>query len=857
MRRMSFALLAALVAVSLPAPGRAADQTVLGKVFVVKNPGPLEKRKIVVKAIEQASDDTLVGDPTVNGATLTVRVEGTSPSSQSWYLPTGTSATGKSFWSGSATKGYKYVDSLGQNGPVKVAQLKRTGAGVFKMKAVVLGKLGTISVLPPADGTLGCALLAVYGGDSYSVRFGDGVVANKGDKVFKVAQPATEGTCDLCGNGVVDPGEQCDGSACGAFGGACQADCTCTCDFLDGSECLYPFPSDYLTVPDPLTDTGRRVHFSVDAMPENSSAVPIDPTAYHDNDGFSQGATMLLHVPGVDLGMTGAAPITDIERSLDADAPVVVVNASTLEHQLMFVELDANATTEPDTAMIIHPAKNLDEGTRYIVALRNMKDASGTIIPPSTIFQDYRDDIPTGDPVIEARRPHMEELFATLEAAGVPRDDLYLAWDFTVASERNITERLLFMRDDAFARLGGNAPAFTVTQVDDDVDSNVFRRVRGTFQVDRYVDSTTAPARLVLDAHGLPVHQDTPQPADFLCVIPRAALADAGATAVPARPAIYGHGLLGSEDEVSCGTGNNVCLMANEHNFVFCATKLIGMSSMDIGNALSILLDLSKFPSFPDRQQQGILDYLYLARLMTDPQGFISDPAFQDGSGNPVIDPSAVFYDGNSQGGIFGGTVMAVAQDITRGVLGVPGMNYSLLLTRSTDFATYSAFLYPAYPNELQRPLLLGLMQMLWDRSDPDGYARHIKNDPLPNTPSHDVLLHLAFGDHQVANVSTEIEARTIGASIHQPAINPGRNPDVTPYVDIPAIPSYPFDGSALVVWDSGADPAPIENIAPSTGPDPHSDPRKDPTARQQKSDFLQTGGMVTDVCSGAPCTIP
>ena len=64
---------------------------------------------------------------------------------------------------------------------------------------------------------------------------------------------------------------------------------------------------------------------------------------------------------------------------------------------------------------------------------------------------------------------------------------------------------------------------------------------------------------------------------------------------------------------------------------------------------------------------------------------------------------------------------------------------------------------------------------MLWDRSEPNGYAQHMTTDPLPNTPAHTVLLHVAFGDHQVANVATEIEARTIGASIHQPAIAPGR----------------------------------------------------------------------------------
>jgi hypothetical protein len=190
-------------------------------------------------------------------------------------------------------------------------------------------------------------------------------------------------------------------------------------------------------------------------------------------------------------------------------------------------------------------------------------------------------------------------------------------------------------------------------------------------------------------------------------------------------------------------------------------------------------------------------------------------------------------------------------------VLGVPGMNYSLLLTRSTDFATYSSILYPAYPNQLTRPLLLALIQMLWDRSDPNGLAAHITNDPLPGTPSHQVLMHEAFGDHQVSNVATEIEARTIGASVHTPIIAPGRSYELTPMFGIPGIPGYPFSGSALVLWDSGAATPPTTNTAATTGADPHSDPRNSPAGRTQKSEFLKIGGAVVDVCSGAPCIAP
>jgi len=297
--------------------------------------------------------------------------------------------------------------------------------------------------------------------------------------------------------------------------------------------------------------------------------------------------------------------------------------------------------------------------------------------------------------------------------------------------------------------------------------------------------------------------------------------------------------------------------MAQEHNFVFCCTRWMGMASDDVATAINILNDLSNFPNFPDRQHQGMLNQLMLARLMKHASGLVSHTAFQDSGGNPVIDTSDVFFDGNSQGGIFGGTVMGVSQDITRGVLGVPAMNYSNLLTRSTDFATYAAILYPSYPNELQRPLLLALIQMLWDRTDPNGYARHITNDPLPGTPPHYVMLHEAFGDHQVSPMAAEIEARTIGASVHTPTLNPGRSYEVTPYYGIPAIASYPFFGSAIIPYDSGADVPPTTNTAPMTSFDPHSDPRRSVIARQQKSDFLQTGGFVTDVCPGIACVIP
>ncbi len=274
---------------------------------------------------------------------------------------------------------------------------------------------------------------------------------------------------------------------------------------------------------------------------------------------------------------------------------------------------------------------------------------------------------------------------------------------------------------------------------------------------------------------------------------------------LPGRPSLYGHGLLGEADEVGSSPQRS---LAQAHNFVFCATDEIGFAAEDIPNTIGILQNMGRFPELTDRTQQGLLNELYLGRLMDNDAGFISDVAFHaDGAtlgSPPVIDTSKLYYNGNSQGGILGGALTAVSPDFTRASLGVPAMGYSTLLTRSIDFATYSSILYPAYPDELSRPLVLSLVQMLWDRSEPNGYAHRMTSNPLPNTPAHKVLMNVALGDHQVTNYQADVEARTIGAEIHSPVVYDGRWPDFDVAWNIPRIASYPFSGSAIVYWDGG-----------------------------------------------------
>jgi hypothetical protein len=76
-----------------------------------------------------------------------------------------------------------------------------------------------------------------------------------------------------------------------------------------------------------------------------------------------------------------------------------------------------------------------------------------------------------------------QDLFRRLERANVGRGDLQLAFDFTIASSTSIAGRLLRMRDDAFKSLGGAAPVFTVTSVQENPNAETRRRIRGTFEV--------------------------------------------------------------------------------------------------------------------------------------------------------------------------------------------------------------------------------------------------------------------------------------------------------------------------------------------------------------------------------------
>ncbi|MGA2452923.1 MAG: hypothetical protein ABSG93_05335 [Solirubrobacteraceae bacterium] len=655
------------------------------------------------------------------------------------------------------------------------------------------------------------------------------------------------------------------------------------CDFIAEPEnglCMLPFPDNYYTVPDPSSATGLRVDFKTAGMPTNAYGEHIEAGPYDESDGFSPGSTILVKIPGIqtvaDVRATGAVPINHLAAYKNPTAPVIVIDAQTGKRWPIWTEIDSTASTPSERVLEIHPAVNFAAGQRYIVVLRHLKNAEGEHLEAPAAFRYYRDDVPSEQEAINARRGHYEEIFSELEKAGIGRHKLYLAWDFTVASDANNTSRMLDMRNAAFAQLGdtdlgnglpeGVSPSFEVTNVVTNPNpGQIARDVEGTFEVPCYLFPSCGPGGTFhLDANGAPIQNGT-WTANFECIIPDSVTSG---PAEQARPSLYGHGLLGSASEVKSGPQRS---LSQGHKIVQCATDEIGLAESDVPAVIEALENVSNFPTIPDRLQQGLLDELFLGRAMISSTGFETAPAFhQDGTldTGSVLDTNELFYNGNSQGGIMGGALTAISPDFTRASLGVPGMNYSVLLPRSVDFTEFTEVFYPFYPNETARPLVLDLMQMLWDRADPDGYADRMTNDPLPDTPAHQVLLDVAFGDHQVTDYQAEVEARTIGASAHTPALYSGRWPETNVLWNVPKIKSYPYTGSAIYYWDIGpvrenpsdpgsqigVEPPPYENIPNETGEDPHEAPRNAPAEQQLVSDFF--GGAIpkTDNCGGGPC---
>ncbi len=612
------------------------------------------------------------------------------------------------------------------------------------------------------------------------------------------------------------------------------------CNPLGVNHCMAPWPSSVFEIDDPDSATGRRLAIPLGALPTNGSSVTIDPADWNRADGFSAAAPIVVAFPG-GVSSDNLVHHTDFDASITDASPTVIVDMETGERVAHFAEVDVPSEATPDRqALYLRPATRLLGGHRYAVALKTtLRARDGGELPVSEGFAALLDGTVTSHPLLERMRPRFGAVLEALDSAGVGRDELLLAWDFTVASDEFVWRDALSARAQALAAMVDEPPGFTIDG-DEPVDAAIRRKIVGEYDAPlflskegRYVPRTV----IVRDAAGDPALQGTYQ-APFTAVVPECAYtADA-----PVGIMIYGHGLMGSGDQAASGairdTAAEICVVA-------IGTDMRGMSSKDFGAVASALTDLNFADETFEVLIQGLINHLALVQVARGAMAtelFVDDP---DGPGGAaprsLVDPDKVYYYGLSQGHIFGTTVIAYDPVITRGVVGVGGGNYSMMLERSSDWPTYKSIMIGAYPDPLDVVMNINLMQQRWDKSETSGIA-HVVSEGTPlGSPAKQVLVHMALGDDEVPNISTLWQARTMGIPVLAPSVAEPWGLEQT---------AGPLDGSALVIMTGGAPPSPAENIpAPETGA--HYVTRTQPATRRQMKTFYETG-MIVNECDGA-----
>jgi hypothetical protein len=624
-----------------------------------------------------------------------------------------------------------------------------------------------------------------------------------------------------------------------SFGAACGAKQLATpdeCNPLGGLACALPWPSSIYEKPDPSSASGVRLDLAPGALPTSSHQVAIDPAPWNARTGFSPATQIFTAFP---VAVDGSTLIgyANIPASLTDASPTVLVDMSTGMRVPHWAELDANATDPTQQALYLRPAVRLRGGTRYAVAIRKSLTAiGGAALPVPEGFAAILSGETTTHARLEAIRAGYADVFAALATAGVPKDDLVVAWDFTTATDADVTGDTLAARDAALAAMGDRGAALNVTvtldESPDSVDATIARHLRFDYDVPSVLagDGTMGFARGP-DGKPMVAGMTTAQGA---AIVPPCATAQA-----PAAILIFGHGFFGGLPE---GEGEHLRRVSRDLCVVVVSGVWTGMSQDDLGFAATALADANRVPAFGQRIVQGIIDFIALEQLV---RGKLATQVLVDAQGRSIVDPTRVYFLGISMGSILGHTFFAYDPFLTRGVMHVTGAPWSLLFERSTDWAEFSAIAGSNYKGALPLILIEQVLQMGFDWTDPIHLAPTDLHGGVPGTPAKQFLHQISVGDAQVTNLAGELEAGAMGLPVLAPSV-----------IDVPyglTAQAGPLS-SGLAIYDLHPTPLPpASNVLNATDNQAHNDTRKYEAVVQQMGTFFSTGQIV-QTCTGGAC---
>ena len=541
---------------------------------------------------------------------------------------------------------------------------------------------------------------------------------------------------------------------------------------------------------------------------------------------------ILLTFPGGVDG-TNLVGFDNIAMSVTDASPTVIVDLTTGERVAHFAEVDVNEVDKPDQRVLyLRPAVRLSGGTRYAVAIRSSLQGLAGPLESTAAFRALRDGGSSGNDRLDAKlRTRFPAMLDALAAAGIPTDDLVVAFDFDTADDATLIADPLAARDAAMAVVGnGDSVAYTVKSDMVNPDPGIARIIRFEYVTPQVADLTGKGFHRGDDGKVV-VNGTTTTTASI--VIPSCAT-----TANKAGIVIYGHGFFGGLDE---STGGYLRSFAKATCNVVVGGLWRGMSADDVADALLALNDLNKMHGFGERIWQGMVDFMTLTKLA---KGKLARDLLVDGASNSIVDPARTWYYGISQGHILGSTLYAYDPTLTRAVLSVGGANWGVMFERSNNWSAYSLPLKGAYGGVMNSIILQQVVEMGLELVDGATVAPQIRAGGVPGAaPNKQYLQMMSLGDCAVPNLASEYQARTLGFSLLSSSVK-------TPYGFTP-VPAPTTGRGVLVIMSESPTPLPpptnetfnYDNVA-------HENLRRRQAAIDQIIRFT-TIGEVENFCTG------
>ena len=612
-----------------------------------------------------------------------------------------------------------------------------------------------------------------------------------------------------------------------------------------------PFPSDRFTVADPTQLTGRRVNLPL-PDPATRPSDHADLTVINTLDGFNVQPRLSVPFSGpidvttVNSGTVFLIRLGDTALPDDPGGEIVGINQTVWDVATNTLHVESDAL--------------LDQHARYaLVVTRGLRDAAGRPVDPSEAFARFRHDLnfgQTADPGLKEYQKDLIEALTAAEEAGIKPKDVVTASVFTTMSTTAVLEKV---RDQIHAGTpepadfvlgpGGERTVFPLgglsgitfnrhSRVNPDAFSPAAINLAalrmnsgavGTVAFGKY----RSPDYLVHPDEVIPpvgTRTGTPQAQGtneiyFNLVLPSGP-APAGGWPV----AIYGHGINGNKNEwlpfvaaslasrgiatisinaVATGSGPLGTLTVSPTAGTPVTFAAGGRAYDQNGDGLIPNFEgigatgPRKVVGQADVLRQTAIDLMQLVRVT-------EVGVDVDGDGARDLDPSRIYYFGNSLGAENGTIFLAVEPDVHAGVLNVPGgtpMDWTNVtgrrageiggdLTSRTpslanppgitsidgvpvngphvnenlplrDGLPIKVGLADGTTRVIQSPVTntvpgaMAIQEALEHREwvhmlgDPVAYAPHLRKDPLAGVPAKSVLIQFARGDQNVTNPRT------------------------------------------------------------------------------------------------------